>query len=353
MLMLGLSAAIEAEPVPEPAPAPAPEPAVEFNVEPSMSLAEGEPDIGEEGQVYTFYLAREDGTRGEYHSTDYGKWRGNRDPGRYVVEGKLGHAAQDQVVEVKAGETARPHYVLNAGRLIIRARSSEGSEIASGAAINVRYPGDGDTTYYGEMNMVFPAGDLTLTVTVGQGSLAETIALKPGQTVEKDVVVGVGHVVANAYYVEGMKVDDSGLAVRVYKAAKRIDGTREDVTYGYGPDSGHDLPPGDYVLTAEMGAARGEAPFTVRVGERTDAGVVLNAGVLAISAPGAKELRVYRAAKDIQGNRTSVAYAYEPDYQTTVNAGDYVVTAIRGDDNVETEAPVSVGAGERAEVTIH
>src|SRR5690606_29992236 len=134
--------------------------------------------------------------------------------------------------------------------------------------------------YYGEMNAVFPAGDLAVTVTVGKGSASETITLKPGETVEKDIVVGVGRVVANAYYAEGMKVDAGGLAVRIFKAAKRIDGTREDVTYGYGPDSAHDLPPGDYVLEAEMDAATGEAPFSVKAGERTEANVLLNAGVM-------------------------------------------------------------------------
>lgn len=347
-----LTETVAAAPEPEPEPEPQPEPAVAFNIEPSMALSEESSDIGDEGQSYTFYLANPDGTRGEYHSTDYGKWRGNRDPGRYVLEGKLGHAAQDQLVEIADGETAKPHFVLDAGRLIIRARAFEGSEIADGAAINVRYPGDGDTTYYGQMNAVFPAGDLQVAVTVGQGSAAETIALKAGETVEKDIVVGVGHVVANAYYVEGMKVDAGELAVRVFKAAKRIDGTREDVTYGYGPDTGHDLPPGDYVLHAEMQAAKGEAPFSVKVGERTEANVVLNAGVLAIAAAEASELRVFNAAKDIQGNRVDVDYAYEAEYQTTLNAGDYVVVAYRGDDRAETEVAVTVKAGERTEVTV-
>lgn len=344
----------EAEPAPEPEPeiVPEPEPTVDFNVEPSMALSETSDDIGDEGQSYTFYKATAENRRGEYHSTDYGKWRGNRDAGRYILEGKLGHATQDQLVEVEDGKTAKPHFVLNAGRLIIRARSHEGSDIADGAAINVRYPGDGNTTYYGQMNAVFPAGNLDLTVTVGQGSVEETIRLRPGETIEKDVVVGVGRVVANAYYVEGMKVEAGGLAVRIFKAAKRIDGTREDIAYGYGPDTGHDIPPGDYVLVAEMHAAKGEAPFSVKVGERTDAGVVLNAGVLHITAPLAKELRVFNAAKDIQGNRVNVAYSYDAEFQTTLNAGNYVVVAYRGDEKVETEVPVTIKGGERTEITV-
>lgn len=347
-----LTEVVVAEPQPQPEPAPQPEPQVEFNIEPSMALSESSPDIGDEGQTWTFYKANPDGTRGEYHSTDYGKWKGNRDPGRYVLEGKLGHAAQDQVFEVVNGQVAKPHFNLEAGRLIIRARSHEGSDIADGAAINVKYPGDGDTTYYGQMKTVFPAGDLQVTVTLGAGSVSQTIPLKSGETVEKDVIVGVGRVVANAAYVAGMKVEDGGLAVNIFKAAKRIDGTREQVAYGYGPDTGHDVPPGDYVLYAKLHAAEGEVPFSVKAGERVEPNVILNAGVLHMTAPGAKELRVYKAAKDIQGNRVNVAYAYEAQYQTTLNAGDYIVVATRGDDNALSEVPVTIKAGERTEITV-
>jgi len=347
-----LAETVISEPRPEPTPQPAPEPVAEFNIVPSMALSADSPDLGDEGQTYVFHLANPDGTRGEYHSTDYGKWRGNRDPGRYVIEGKLDHAVQEQVVDIEAGKVAAPRFVLDAGRLVIRARSSEGSPIASGAAINVKYPGDGNTTYYGEMKAAFPAGDLDVTVKLGEGSVTERIALRAGETVDRDIVVGVGEAVTNAFYVEGMKVDAGGLAVRIFKAAKRIDGTREDVTYGYGPDTRYSLPPGDYVLHARMDAAEAEAPFTVKVAELTEAKVVLNAGVLHIAAPGAKELRVYKAAKDIQGNRVNVAYAYEAEYQTTLGAGDFVVVATRGDDNRLTEVPVTIKAGERTEITV-
>jgi Ca-activated chloride channel homolog len=342
---------VQAEPEPEPAPAP--EPAVEFNIVPTVALSEDSDDLGADaGNIYIVHTVGADGQRGEYLSTDYNRWRGNLEPGDYIIVAKLDHAETEQKVTIEAGKVAKPHYILNAGRLIIRARAFEGSEIADSAAINVKYPGDGNTTYYGQMNAVFPAGDLGLTVTVGQGSVSETITIAAGETIEKDVVVGVGHVVANAHYVEGMKVEDGALAVRVFKAAKRIDGTREDVTFGYGPDNGFDLPAGDYVLGASMDVAEGEAPFTVKVGERTEANVVLNAGVLAITAPGAKELRIYHAAKDIQGNRVSATYAYDAEYQTTLNAGDYLVVATRGDDNVQTEAAVTVKAGERSEITV-
>ncbi len=86
--------------------------------------------------------------------------------------------------------------------------------------------------------MVLPAGDQKVTVKIGEGSIVETIPLAAGQTVEKDIVVGVGHVVANAFYVAGGdKVDAGGLTFHVVKAKKKIDGSREDVLTNYGADS--------------------------------------------------------------------------------------------------------------------
>ncbi len=340
-------------PAPEPEPNPEPEPEkVEFNIIPTMSLAEGGPDLGEDGQSYAVHKLAADGTRGDYVSMDYNLWKGNIEPGKYMLVAKIGHAETEQPVEVKAEEVARPHFVMNAGTLVIRPRGHEGGEINSGAGVNIKYPGDGDTTYYGETKVILPAGDQKVTVTLGKGVAELTIPLKAGETVEKDVVVGVGRVVANAYYVEGMKVDASGLGVRIVKGQKKIDGTREDVTYGYGPDSEYDLPAGDYVLIAKLDAAEAEAPFTVKVGERVEANVLLRAGVLAISAPGSKVTRVYSTQKDIQGNRKDFWYSYDPNFQVTLPAGDYAIVAERGDADTKTELPATVKAGERTEVTV-
>ncbi len=221
------------------------------------------------------------------------------------------------------------------------------------AAINVRYPGDGDTTYYGEMKAVFPAGEQVLTIKLGDGAVTETIALKAGQTIEKDVIVGVGHAVVNALYVAGGdRVDSGNMFTRIFKAKKKIDGTREELSYAYGPDAAFDLPAGDYVALVEMDQAAVEQPFSIKVGERQDVTAVLDAGVLAISAPGAKYIEVSGSARDIQGNRKQFGYAFAETHQTTLPAGDYAVSAERGDPAVKTEAPATVKAGERTEITV-
>ncbi|MEO3386461.1 VWA domain-containing protein [Mesorhizobium sp. CAU 1741] len=343
----------EAPAGPAPAPAPEPEAAAVFNIVPTVALSEDTDDLGDDaGNAYEVYRATADGQRGDYVSTDYGRWRGNLEPGDYVVVARYGQAEVEQTVTIKAGAVAKPHFVLNAGRLIIRPLPNEGAEVPDGATTVVDYPGEGEATIYGVANEVFPAGEQIVTVSIGKGEVTETIALAAGETVERDIVIGVGRVVLNAFYVPGMRVEEGGVSFEVLKAAKNMDGSRESISYGYGPDNGYDLPAGDYIAVGSMGEARAEAPFAIKVGERVDVEIVLNAGVLAASAPGANSIEILSAAKDIQGNRKSVSFAYGEAHQTTLPAGDYVVVRELPDNGGRAEAPATIKAGERAEVTV-
>ncbi|AZV17882.1 VWA domain-containing protein [Mesorhizobium sp. M7A.F.Ce.TU.012.03.2.1] len=341
------------EPAPAPAPAPAPEPAKpEFNFLPTAVLAEGGDPVTD-GNAWESYKAKPDGTRGDYVSTEYGAYKANLEPGDYIVVASDGQAKTEQKVKIEAGQVYKPLFNLNAGTLIIHPRPSAGADVVDGAAVVIDYPGaDMPATFYGTTKAVLPAGDQKVTVTIGQGVATETIPLAAGKTVEKDMVAGVGHVVANAYYAAGGdKADGSGIGFKVLKAKKKIDGTRDEVTYAYGPDSKFDLPPDDYVLIATVDLAVVEQPFTVKVGEFQDLKVAMNAGVLAITAPGASKIEIFEAKKDINGNRKSLGYAFDQKYQAAIPAGDYAVVSEKSD-NSSKEGNVTVKAGERAELTV-
>ncbi|MBZ9722292.1 VWA domain-containing protein [Mesorhizobium sp. AD1-1] len=341
------------EPAPAPAPAPAPEPAKpDFNFQPIAVLAEGGDPVTD-GNAWEIYKAKPDGTRGDYVSTEYGAYKANLEPGDYIVVASDGQAKTEQKVKIEAGQVYEPLFNLNAGTLIIHPRPSEGADVVDGAAIVIDYPGaDMPATFYGTTKAVLPAGDEKVTVTIGQGVATETIPLAAGKTVEKDMIVGVGHVVANAYYAAGGdKADGSGIGFKVLKAKKKIDGTRDEVTYAYGPDSKFDLPADDYVLIATVDLAVVEQPFTVKVGEFQDLKIAMNAGVLAITAPGASKIEIFEAKKDINGNRKSLGYAFDQKYQAAIPAGDYAVVSEKSD-NSSKEGNVTVKAGERAELTV-
>ncbi len=241
--------------------------------------------------------------------------------------------------------------MLNAGTIKIRPLPSPGADPSDAATVIFKYPG-GETTTYGPGSLVVPAGEQTVIARLGQGEASESFALPAGATVEKDIVIGTGHVVTNAFYVEGMKVDSGEMFVQIFKSEKKIDGSRQDMAYSYGPDAKFDLPAGDYVIVAKIEGAVSEAPFSVKVGERVEPKVVLNAGVLKVSAPGSDGWRILGAAKKIDGSREQFTYGYAQDFQSTLIAGDYVVVTKKPDGSGEKETPVTIKAGERLEITV-
>jgi Ca-activated chloride channel family protein len=348
---------IAVAPAPAPEPAPAPQPASapelpEVNFMPAVMLAEGGDPVTD-GNSWEIYKAKSDGTRGDYVTTEYGAYKGNLEPGDYTIVARYGEARTEQKITVEAGQVYKPLLTLNAGTLIIHPRPSEGADVADGAAVVIAYPGvDTPATYYGDTKVVLPAGDQKVTVRIGQGEVTKTIPLTAGRIVDKDIIVGVGHVIANAYYTAGGdKADGSGIGFKVFKAKKKIDGTRQEVAHAYGPDSKFDLPPDDYVLTATVELAVAEQPFSVKAGENQDLKIALNAGVLAITAPGASKIEIFDPKKDINGNRKSLGYAYDEKYQAALPAGDYAVVS-QMLDNSSKESTVTIKAGERVELTV-
>jgi Ca-activated chloride channel family protein len=358
-----LAATVVAPPAPapappvvaEPAPAPAPEPAKhEFNFIPEAVMATGGEPLKDAGNAWEIYKANVDGTRGEHVTTDYNNFRTSLEPGDYVVEARLGEAEVEQKLKVEAGQVYSPVFTLNAGTLIVRPRAAEGEDISTAATVIIDYPGgSGPSTSYGETKIVLPAGEQRLTVKLGSGEVTETLQLAAGQTIEKDVVVGIGRVTVNALYAPGGdKVDSSELFVEIFKSKLKLDGSREQVTYTYGPDAKFDLSPGDHVAVLRLDKATAEQPFNIRAGEAKDVSVVLGAGVLVIAAPGAKNINVFSATKDIQGARKEFGYGFDGAHQTTLPAGDYVVVTDRQDGSPKKETLATVKAGERTELTI-
>ncbi len=341
--------------VSEPAPEPAsePEPVAEFNFTPDVVLAEGGESLPKDfGNVWEIYKLSADGGEGEWVQTDYGgQYKTNLAPGKYLVRAKIDYAETEQVIEIKDGEVADPLFVLNAGLALFHPYASEGAEIDAGAAIVIDLPRDVDPTFYGDTKTYVPAGSHSVKAILGEGEITQDFTVAAGETVELDLIVGVGHAVINADYIDGMPVEEGGLAVKILEARKNIQGERKEVAYAYGPASKFDLPPGDYVALTELEGASVETPFTITAGETTDVLGVLNAGVLVISAPGAARIEIFEIRKDIQGNRKQLAYNFGETFQITMPEGDYAIVAFAADDT-QTEVSASVTGGERTEVTV-
>lgn len=325
---------------------------VEFNLIPETVLKAGGPAFADNSLTYVISKTKPDGTAGDHVSTEYGAWKGNLEPGDYIIASKIDLASQELKLKIEPGKVATPKFNLNAGTLTIRALPAPGAQADRNAQITAEYPGGGNSSAKdGERTFVVPAGETRITVKLGTGEVSETFNLTAGQTISKDIVVGVGHATVNALYATGgEKVGTSNLDIKIYKPAGSADGTRELVTSSFGPTAEVDLPAGDYVAAVQLDATTVEQPLSVKLGERQAVSIVLNAGVLTVTASGASELQILEAKKDAQGERAGVTYGYGQSFQTTLPAGDYVVVSSKGE--TETETPVTIKAGERKELKV-
>jgi Ca-activated chloride channel family protein len=343
------------EPVEEVAQAE-PEPAVENNVETDAVLSEGGPSLGNDDRVrWDIYKAGSDGNKigdpvdGGYDAT----FATTVEPGHYVAEARLGGLSQTVAFEAKQGETAKVSVNFNAGFLkVTPKRTAEDTAVDGEARIDV-HQGEFADGGYGQANMFVPAGDLVLEGRIGPARVEETVSIKAGETVERTVLIGSGIVVAKAVYAEGgPAVDSSDIRFDIVATKAAIDGSRDSINGTYGTNNQIDTPAGDFVLTARLGSATGEAPFAVKAGERLDVAVNINAGVLAINAPGAYRIDIKEAKKDIQGKQKDVSGNYGVEFQDTLHPGEYIVTVQYEGDVAPKEATATVKAGERTEIKV-
>ena len=341
----------EPEPVPEPEPEPA---ALADNVDPQALLVAGAPEMDErilQDVIFSFTAVGADGVPAGDAYTIYGRQKGALAEGKYLMVTELHDARVEQMVDIgPASELSTPVAVLDAGVLNITLRPSEGAEPDPDAYWEMRGPNDVTESNYAKGYRVFPAAEYGLLVQLGSAEISQTVVIEAGKVTDLDMVVGVGLAAVEAYYKEGMMVEAGEHFVEILSAKKDLDGNREVITYAYGAGASFDLPPGDYVAMVTLGAAKVEAPFTAKVGERVDVGIILNAGVAAVTTPDDRFIEVLSVKADINGNRISYAYSYGPAWQTTLVAGDYVLKTEK--DGKVTETPFTVVAGERLELTV-
>ncbi|MDN5786871.1 VWA domain-containing protein [Pseudorhodobacter sp.] len=344
------------EPAPEPTAAPEPpKPAVmDYNIAPRIFLVEGGADMSSEHsmsvEVYTIkQSAIETDRRGDLVQQHYGNDPFFVDPGTYLLVVDWQEAEVEQEITLTADKLTTPDVIMNAGVLTIRPLTEAGGEPEGSASVDLTL-GDKNFSYYGENTRVMPAGDYGLNVRIGNASVTDKLTLEAGEVKTQDVIVALGLAVLDTWYTPDMIMEETGQAVDIFKAKKSLDGKREDVTGSYGAAQEFKLPPGDYVATGRKEQATGEVEFTVKANARTDVKIVLNAGVLAMAAPGARTIEIFAAKKDIQGKRKSITSFYGEEAQSTITAGDYIVEAER--DGVLSEIPATVTAGERTEVTV-
>ena len=181
-----------------------PAPKLEYNFAPGAVLSASGAQPSPIDVHFEVFKTDSAGARTDQAFSDYQGAKGNLEPGGYVVVATSGNVSVEQPLTIEAGKAASPTLDLNAGALLLRALPSPGAQPDGNAQIIVDYPGEGvSTANYGELKTVVPAGETVVTVKLGAGEATETFQLAAGQTISKDIIVGVGKAVVDAYYAAG------------------------------------------------------------------------------------------------------------------------------------------------------
>ncbi|HSM42050.1 MAG TPA: VWA domain-containing protein [Afifellaceae bacterium] len=347
-----LTETVVAEAGPDPQPDPEPT-ALDVNLKATATLSEGGGMLDDRAIRWDLWKIGADGEPEKQSKTDYGSVHEKfHEPGRYRLGARLGNASATTDIELAADALTEVSLNLNAGYLTLVGRRAADAEPDKGIRWDVGLPdGREATSYGGTQTFVVPAGSRKVRARLGKATVEETVEVAAGDRLTKEIIVATGRLVAYALYAEGGPEIGRDVRFDVLGAAKDIAGKRKDFGTNYGDGVAFDLPPGDYVLKATSGKATAETPVTVKGNERVEPRVVLNAGVLAITAPGGDRLDILGAEKDIQGKRKTLTTNYGEAWQIVLPEGDYVVQ-VRRQDKSTAEGTASVKAGQRTEVTV-
>lgn len=288
--------------------------------------------------------------------------------GKYTIIAQHGQAFANQEVEVKAGELTEITLNLNVGYLRLSAIPTEGaSPLTDALYYRVRSASTDlqgkrkEIDRSGGANPMFrlPAGDYQVEASHGKAVVTTDATVVAGSLTEETINLNVGYLALSAKSSETSPPIDSKIYYRIFDDETDLQGKRTQLDASGSATPLFRLPAGNYHVTAAHGKATVSADVTVEAGARLDETLVMNSGILQLSAatgpndpPIASGIyyRIFTAETDIQGKRTQLEASGSGNPQFILPVGDYFVTAERNKQTFSTE--VSIKAGELTSQTI-
>jgi Ca-activated chloride channel family protein len=324
------------------------------NLRATVRLAEGLDPVTDGGVGWNFY-ADKGGEKGDSIAVFYGAPLADTvAPGSYLLEVQYGQVTRLFPVKVEKGKRAALDLVLDAGFVTSEAsRLGKDSKLGDGIFWEVKdAKGESAAISYDAVpRFVLSAGDYVLHLSKGNAKAEKPFKLTAGDQINVALAMDAGRLFVSGVYAPGGPKVKTGFSVEV-RQPKNVDGEAgESVATMYDELSKFELPSGSYELNISVGAAKRTFEVKVVSGQTTKLDAVLDAGVVAIKSPGTKYLEVFAAEKDINGDRTSVTYSYDPNFNATLNAGSYVVVSDLGDGR-KVEKEFQVAPGKRLEIEV-
>ncbi len=276
--------------------------------------------------------------------------------GDYFVRISAGQAQIEVPFKVEVGKVTKIEASLEAGLVKVLGFLDETTAIPddnTNATWELFKDNQRLTVEYGGSHLFLAsAGQHSIHLTLGGAHTEKMLEFVAGKSAEQNVILGAGVIEVSAVFSEGGKPVPEGAAFELRKGEVDLDGKNEVLATDYAAPTKFSTPAGLYQLWAQKDYATATAKVDLKSGAREKIVINLNAGYLAIKAPGGTTFVFSSAEKDLAGERTYIGTEYGEEINKAFNAGTYHVS-VQGTDNVIlSEKDYEIKAGERTEASV-
>ncbi len=286
-------------------------------------------------------------------------------PGKYILSTRKGRITQQDRIEVPAGGGLRHTVNLNSGVIQLAAKmNEEGSPVQVDRFVVLTSHSDGTEKIFDEayskdrFSIMVPAGMIRVRAKRGAAWAEKSVELKPGATVQENLVFNAG----NLNLIATMMPGSEKLKIENFRVYTKGDGFTEPklIDEAYAKDLWTvSLPAGIYVASARLGNVTMKKEVEVKSGGISNETIVLNGGMLEVittQSKGGPRLKMNTVYVKKPGNGfdqpTNVDTSYSKDlYSTVLPPGEYLV-GVTVQSGSQHEVKVVIEAGKKLQQEI-
>ncbi|MEQ1696430.1 MAG: VWA domain-containing protein [Hyphomicrobiaceae bacterium] len=212
------------------------------------------------------------------------------DPGNYTVEANVGFATARKSVDVAEKGPTRLDVSLEAAALRVTAKDLAGGAASTTAliALKAATPGGQPSSrplWIGrtqEADFILPAGTYAVRATDSLAQRDETLTLAPGNVVNKDLIMGTGHLELTASaQPDGPALD--GVTFLIAKDDPESPDGRREIARSASQRPAFALPAGTYYVTARTGTAEVRQRIAVSAGDNVKRAIAFGLAKLIVT----------------------------------------------------------------------
>ena len=280
--------------------------------------------------------------------------------GQYLLRAKHKQSATQKEVEVIGGETSEVILTFGSGTLVTVGILSEGGEpLKKDLAWTLFSQPDSEGQrkqvaygYNASEQFKVPSGVYQLRLKRGSATAEQEVVVSAGEKTVVTLNLNAGTWQGQAFMAEGVAEAVKADTAWTVLAQPDVEGKRKTVAYSFG-NAAYSLPAGTYTVKLKRGAAIVEKEISISPGKATSDKLVLNAGVVKLTASGGGSpgVQVFPAEQE---TKKAITYGYGKAYKFYLPAGDSVAEfkrTVGGEKKVSnTKFTVEVGKFKEVEV---